>query len=190
MNYAPDLHKRIEQRLPLCFRRHVSTEDVLSEVWLDAVKHGESLRAMPDGRFRVWLRKSAEHNIINCGRRWFAEKRDMRREVALSSAALTNLGTVAAAQDQTPSSIQAKQELADSVQISLASLKSDYRRVLTMHYLHGEQLQTVAENMGRSPNAIGHLVDRARQKLGDRLGDVNRFFSDEFRPKRPANQDG
>jgi RNA polymerase sigma-70 factor (ECF subfamily) len=70
-----------------------------------------------------------------------------------------------AGESSTPSRKVSRKEAIRAVQVALASLPEAHRQALWLRYMQGLSLEESAKRMGRSPDAVRGLCDRAKQKL-------------------------
>jgi RNA polymerase sigma factor (sigma-70 family) len=63
-------------------------------------------------------------------------------------------------------------ELLDRLQKALDGLPADYRRVLRGVLVEKLPLTEIARRMGRTPNAVSHLLLRANRRLRESFGDT------------------
>ena len=63
----------------------------------------------------------------------------------------------------------------DRLKVALDTLKPDHREVILLARIRRLPIEDVAKRMGRSPDAVGHLLRRAIQKLKISFGDTDSF---------------
>ena len=63
----------------------------------------------------------------------------------------------------------------DRLKVALDTLKPDHREVILLARIRRLPIEEVATRMGRSPDAVGHLLRRAIQKLKIGFGDTDSF---------------
>ena len=161
------LQEKIRQRLSVGLRRKVSVLDVLQEVYLEAHRGLPTFEPRGPGTFGVWLKKIAEFKAREAVRRHSgARKRDARREVSRGARADTG---ALPAQSPSPSEVAMGEEKRDEILQALSGLSSDDRRVIELVQLGRLPIGTVAEMMGRTPQATRRLYSRALGRLADLL---------------------
>lgn len=84
------------------------------------------------------------------------------------------------------SKVLRREERFDRLQDALDKLPPDYRQVLVLSRLEGLSAQEIAQRMGRTPNAVYHLIVRALQLLREQFGDTESFHL----PDRPLRREG
>jgi RNA polymerase sigma-70 factor (ECF subfamily) len=67
------------------------------------------------------------------------------------------------ASEQLPTEVLERKETQDLVQMTLASIPGNYRKVLVLHYHRGLSLRDIASRVRKSEGAIKVLLHRARQ---------------------------
>jgi RNA polymerase sigma-70 factor (subfamily 1) len=161
------LQKKILKRLSAGLRRKVSVLDVLQEVYLEAHRGLPTFEPRGPGAFGVWLKKIAEFKAREAARRFSgAQKRDARREVSRGARADTGAHP---APDPSPSEVAMGEEKRDEILGAMSDLSPDYRRVIELVQLGRLPIGTVAEMMGRTPQATRRLYSRALGRLADLL---------------------
>jgi RNA polymerase sigma-70 factor (ECF subfamily) len=95
-----------------------------------------------------------------------------------------------AASGPTQSRVQRRQERFERLQAALDGLPPDYRRVLVLSRLDGLPAQEIARRMGRTSNAVYHLIVRGLQMLRDRFGDTDSFQLPDRPLRRGEGGDG
>jgi len=170
------LHRMVRLRLDARLRRRVDVSDVVQEAHLEATRRlGEYVRD-PGMPFYLWLRRIAEQTLVDLYRRHLgAQKRDLRREVALPEGALLEATSVALAEQlagslTTPSRAAGRAEAQASVRAALEELEAMDREVLALR--HFEQLSNAetAQALGIQPSAASKRYVRALRRLGEALG--------------------
>lgn len=139
-------------------------------VEIDEILHETSLRAFrslgsfaPDGKdsFFRWL----------CGiaKRAMAQLRDERRGRP-STLTAPAMGDVPAT-SPSPSKLERRNERFDRLEAALDQLPPEYREVLLLSRIEGLSAPEIGERIGRSANAVRHLIVRALRALRAWFGD-------------------
>jgi RNA polymerase sigma-70 factor (ECF subfamily) len=160
------------------FRLHtrVDADDVLQETFLRAYRSLERFEAADpknEESFLRWICGIAKHALG-----------DLARKAANCENPAASIERVAGEPSQ--SRVQRREERFDRLQRALDKLPPDYRRVLILSRLEGLSAQEIAERMGRTPNAVYHLIGRALQLLRERFGDTESLHL----PDRPLRREG
>jgi len=159
---------QLDQRL----RRRMSTSDLVQETMMAAHRDFAQFRGGSEGELLAWLRQSLSHCLSHAVEKNFrAQKRDMRREVAIeqvarklddSAAQMSNLFADKAA---TPSQVVVQRELAAELSDQLNKLKPSYRDVIVYRNLQGLSFDEIADRMGIKSGAARMLWTRAIAKF-------------------------
>jgi RNA polymerase sigma-70 factor, ECF subfamily len=146
----------------------VEPSDVVQEALLKAHQGQEQFKGATEAELTAWLRRILTNTMIDAFR-WFAgEGRDVRREVSLaaveqSSARLEALLT--ANPSASPSQHGMREEQLLRLAGALGKLPTDQRTAVELHHLQGYTLETIAEHMGRTKQAVGGLLRRGMSQL-------------------------
>ncbi|MEM6989015.1 MAG: RNA polymerase sigma factor [Myxococcota bacterium] len=150
-------------------------EDVVQDTFLDALsRHGDF---DPErGSMRAWL-CLASRNIIR--RQLQAHRRSAELGKTWESIDAT-LSQVFAALETTPLSdeVLAREDTRDLVNMTIANLPDQYRRVLEHKYVHGESLRELAGGLEVSEDAAKSLLARARRAFREAFSTLNAAFGD------------
>jgi len=159
---------QLDQRL----RRRMSTSDLVQETMMAAHRDFAQFRGGSEGELLAWLRQILSHCLSHAVEKNFrAQKRDMRREVAIeqvarklddSAAQMSNLFADKAA---TPSQVVVQRELAAELSDQLNKLKPSYRDVIVYRNLQGLSFDEIADRMGIKSGAARMLWTRAIAKF-------------------------
>jgi RNA polymerase sigma-70 factor (ECF subfamily) len=166
----------IGRRLGAELRARATVEDVLQETLLRAFRaigrfapqDGDASRS-----FFRWLSGIALKVILEIAARG-------RKERAIE------LDFEVPAREVSPSRKLQRQERLERLERSIARLEPDYRTVLTLVRLQGVPGNEAARRLGRSPNAVSHLLLRALRRLREVFGDTESLRLDERPPPESA----
>jgi RNA polymerase sigma-70 factor, ECF subfamily len=103
------------------------------------------------------LRRLLANNLGDEVRKARALKRDAGREEALESGV--------AGDDPTPASLAARAEQLDRLAAALEALPEVQRRAIELHYLFGQSVNEVAQQLERTPSAVAGLLYRGLEAL-------------------------
>ena len=162
----PIVHFRLDYRL----NGRVSESDVIQDTYVRAAQRIDSYLEKPTMPFFVWLRLEVQQQLIDIHRHHFgAEKRDIRREVAMAKpkSDQTSMAIAAhlVAQLTSVSQLFEKAEQIASVEKSLADMNELDREVIALR--HFEELSNIetAEVLGIQPAAASKRYLRALKRL-------------------------
>ena len=150
-------HAKLFSFLARLARDRARAEDLLEEVWLRLVTHGDRLR--PDTRLGPWLFTVARHlHVSHCRSR-------MLEDVYL----VDGISLWPSAPPSSPFDETATNELERRVEAALATLPAGYREALLLVWT-GELDQADAAGVcGLTPAAFRQRLKRARDLLARRL---------------------
>jgi RNA polymerase sigma-70 factor (ECF subfamily) len=167
------LRRMVQIRIDRRLRKRVDVSDVIQEVHLDAARRIGDYVDGPAMPFYLWLRLLASQKLVDlCRHHLGAEKRDVRREVALApfvEATSVALAEQLAGSLSTPSRAADRAEVEARVRAALEELEPIDREVLALR--HFEQLgnDEAAQALGIDPSAASKRYVRALKRLGEVL---------------------
>lgn len=171
--FHPRLRAVAARRLEAPLRGKVEPEDVLQQVYVDAVQHFGDFEIRGSDAFFAWLKRILESKLIDTHRRFHTRARDVDREVADGGPRSDyELLARTAVDSMTPSRVVAREEVQSLLLAALAGLSADHRRVLELRFLNGHTLSEVAAKMGRSTAAAQMLCARALRQLHAAIRDL------------------
>jgi len=133
--------------------------DVVQDTFLEALAHIDQYD--PDrGTMAAWLTTLSRNHINRAlkARGRFAAVAHWRSVDADLLAGFQRLAT-----EQLPLEVLERRETQDLVQMTLASIPGNYRKVLVLHYHRGLSLRDIASRAKKSEGAVKVLLYRARQ---------------------------
>src|SRR5262245_32587547 len=158
-------------------RARVSPSDIVQETLLEAHRDFGGFRGRSATEFLAWLRQILVHNLARVVERHvIAEKRDVRREVAMDniSASLERsamrLAHVLADDAASPSPVAVHGEHLRVLADSLTELPDDYRDVIVLRHMEGLSFKEIGERMDKTEGAVRMLWLRAMDRLRSLLG--------------------
>jgi RNA polymerase sigma-70 factor (ECF subfamily) len=135
-------------------------EDLTQETFLKAWREIKTLNS-PEG-FRGWLMTVAHHVVIDAARRKLRKKRDTGRE-----ASGTEVGALAD-DEMGPPELAEQGEEKNRVLAMLRQLPEEYRQVVAMRYLLGEDYEAIGRQLGVSNGSLRGLLSRGMAMLKDK----------------------
>ncbi len=133
--------------------------DVVQDTFLEALAHIDQYD--PDrGTMAAWLTTLSRNHITRAlkTRGRFATVTHWQSVDADLIARFQHLAT-----EQLPTEVLERKEIQDLVQMTLASIPGNYRKVLVLHYHRGLSLRDIASRARKSEGAVKVLLHRARQ---------------------------
>jgi RNA polymerase sigma-70 factor (ECF subfamily) len=151
-------------------RSKVDASDVVQEALLKAHRSFSTFRGTLEPELVAWLRKILVRSLIDVQRRYALNAgRRLERERSLdrvndqSSRSLAGLLRLAG---PSPSGAARQKETSVLLAEALGELDPDGREVILLRSLQELEWSEVAERMGRSPDAVRMLWNRALVRLG------------------------
>lgn len=159
--HRPALERHVRTRIGEHLRSKVEVDDVLQDTYLRAWKSMDGFQWMGKGSFLRWLKGIAEHAILKL------VNRHGREEVIFveEETARPDLGP-------SPSKALRRGERFSRLEEALDALSPEHREAVMLVRIKGLKVKEAAERMGRTPNAVMHLLLRAMKKLKDVLGET------------------
>lgn len=155
------------RKIPSSLRPKVGPEDILQQVYLDAMVRIGDFEPRDRGAFFRWLVRILESKLVDCRRFYGAGIRDAGREAprAETPSGFERLIARSAMDTATPSRILARKEKEAFFWAAMAGLSPDHRRVLELRFLQDLPVAEVARRLGRSVPAAQMLCVRALREL-------------------------
>jgi RNA polymerase sigma-70 factor (ECF subfamily) len=153
--HYPRLRMAIRARIPADQRHRVDEEDLLQATLVRALDKLDRFEYRGEGAFLAWMVQIATNLMLD----------ELRRRRPRPTA-----GGARAIEDfpgdgPSPSRIFSLVEDREQLERGLDALPSAQRDALVYHDLVGQDLGTLAEDMGRSRDAVRMLLSRARKAL-------------------------
>jgi RNA polymerase sigma-70 factor, ECF subfamily len=139
---------------------------VVQQTLLEAHAAGDGFAALESAQRLAWLRTALARNLADEYRKLHAGRRDVRREVEASAAALDGW---LAAQQSSPSEKADRNEQLLQLAAALEALPETQRAAVEAHYFEGRPVADVAAAMGKTTTAVAGLLKRGLQNLRDVL---------------------
>ena len=155
----------------------VDGEEILQETFVRAYESIDRFRWLGESSFFRWLCGIAKHVLLqSIDRARDCESIDDAHEAPFGAT--------------TPSRHLRREERFERLVESLASLSADYRDVIYMARIEGLTTKDIAQRMGRSPNAVSHLIARALAELKSRFGDTESLHLPQRSLLQERGEDG
>ena len=137
----------------------IEPEDIVSEAFLRALRSVDKFEWTGEESFLRWVLGIA---------------RNVRREEARRRKSVLSLERAesAAAAGPSPSRILAREERLERFEKAMRGLPEHYREVLRLVRIEGLKIHEAAERVGKSPDAVKHLLARALRSLREKLDDT------------------
>lgn len=154
-------------RLGANLRRKVESWDIVQEVMIDALRGVDSFDFRTEGAFLKFLNKVVENRIRDEADRWAAQKRSPDREIPLDNARSNETANPLdlPCSMPSPSSVLRLTEDLARLEAAIECLPDEYRELIIATKLEGRSFQELAEDLGKSPDAVRMQVNRAIMAL-------------------------
>ena len=157
-------------------RGKLDPSDVVQEVLLKAHQARHTVHCPTEAQEAAWLRTILANALADAVRRFRTGARDVNLERSLEAAleeSSAQMEKWLAGDSPTPETKLQRQEELLRLTGALAQLPEDQRMAVELRYLLGCPLEEIAQQMGRSKNAVAKLVFRGVQKLRQLIIDVD-----------------
>jgi RNA polymerase sigma-70 factor, ECF subfamily len=154
----------------------IDPSDVAQETLLRAHQALGQFRGRSEAEMAGWLRAILAHTLADALRRYQAGARDVAQERSLQAAleeSSSRLEAWVVADGSPPPEQVARQEQLLRLAEALARLPEDQRRAVELRHLRGGTVGEVAQQMGRSKEAVAKLLLRGVARLRQLLTDPN-----------------
>jgi len=145
--------------------------DLVQDVLIHALGGLGDFTYKNEGDFLRWLSRIAQNALRDNLDKLHADKRDIRKEVRLGGYGPTTggrfVGTPRPIDTTTPSVIMSRKEDLDKLENAIDQLKPEYRKVIVLAKIDGLSYNQIGERLGKSADAVGHLLSRAMVALTD-----------------------
>ncbi len=171
-SYRDHLAATAQSLLNPSLRSRVSSSDLVQDTLMEAHRDFGHFAGAGERELAAWLHKILLRNLADQADFHHAGRRDVRRERSLDAepeSSAPALVDALASPISSPSTQAMRREEADALAEALERLPADYRTVFILRNLEGVVFEEIASRMGRSPNAVRMLWERALQKLSQTL---------------------
>jgi RNA polymerase sigma-70 factor (ECF subfamily) len=174
------LNFRIQKKLTGKLAETHSSEDVLQESLVLAIRDFGKCRATNQAELGAWLNSVVDNRMRDIRKRIFAQKRaGTQCQAALprtAQSSMLNLLDVLEQSEASPSSRVARHDALKALQVGVASLPPEQREAIERRFLDGHSLNGVAGQMKKTPAAVRALIHRAKKALRGSMGQSSRWF--------------
>lgn len=176
--YYDQLIARVTSQMSNGLREKIAAEDVLQEVYAQAVRDIGRCRAESKAEFSAWLLAIANNRVRDVAKAFGRAKRGAQHRHVRTHArsSLEPIVEMLELDQHSPSSRVAIGEAERAIQMGVAMLPDEQRTALRLRYLEGRSLADVAEQMEKTPAAVRGLLHRAKVALRETMGNSSRWF--------------
>jgi RNA polymerase sigma-70 factor (ECF subfamily) len=168
VRHLPGLRAYVRLKAGPRVRAHEEVSDLVQSACREVLQDVGRHRWKDEDHFHRWLYVTALHKILDRNRYWKAAKRDAG-EVPLSGPQGDNVLADCYRTVCSPSRIMEQGEALICLEAVFDQLPEDYREVILLSRIVGLSHDEIAEQMGRSKNAITVLLSRALARLASLL---------------------
>lgn len=145
--------------------------DVVQSAMLAAHENWEQFRGTSREEFLAWIRQIVLRGLQRSQRRYvFTEKRDVRREIPLARLGEDRAGSGDLPGRESPPHVQVSiDEQRLLLETAMEQLSAEYRAVIEARSKHQLSFAQIAQQMGRSEDAVQKLWQRAIVRLKSEL---------------------
>lgn len=150
----------------------VDLSGVVQQTLLEAHLAAARMLSWTEAQRRAWLRRALANNLADEVRKFDTAARDISRERSLEAAleeSSARLEAWLAAEQSSPDERAARHEELLRLTAALAQLPADQQQAVELHYLKGQPVAAIAQQMQRTPGAVGALLVRGLKKLRQQL---------------------
>ncbi len=176
-----ELRHYVERNIPRRFRRTISADDVLQEVWVAAYRALADFRPEGPNAVERWLTTIASRKLIDALRAARCLKRaggDRERGPDARLTSCSHLFDHLCSPERTPSRTIQATEAGHTVLILLNMLNEPRRQAVKLHYIDGRSRAEVARELGKTEAAVNSLLFHGLRQLRDLLGNPAKYFTD------------
>jgi RNA polymerase sigma-70 factor (ECF subfamily) len=160
-HYRPFIRRLVQTKtagMPLSMLEH---DDLTQKSMIGLLSYRELFVPGRESELQALAMQIVTSKITDEVRYWKAQKRAGTPDPDES------VGSQPARSDSTPSRIASREEFVAQLKQCLARLPDQQREVLTLRVQHRQSLADVARQLGKSPEAVQMIEQRARRSLHD-----------------------
>jgi RNA polymerase sigma-70 factor (ECF subfamily) len=144
----------------------VGPSDLVQDTFLEAHRDFHCFQGTTREELLAWVRNILLHNLANVRRQYReAGKRQVQREVSLADTPLGQLLGGLTDPGESPSAQLIAQEQDEALEAAIDQLSEDHRQVIRWQKDEGCSFKEMARRMGRSPDAVRQLRNRALEQI-------------------------
>jgi len=167
--YGERVRRIIRFRLDTKLRPKLDSIDLVQDALILALGGLKDFTYRNEGDFLRWLSRIAENKLHDISKKFYADKRDIRKEISFKQEGGSTDGCFRGMAEPigttTPSVIMRKREALDRLEKALDTLKPEYKEVIVLKRIEGLSHAEIAERLSKSTNAVPMLLFRAMAAL-------------------------
>ena len=161
----PGLTHFVRRRMGAELASRESASDIVQSTCRELLRGASRFEDRGDASFQRWVQSAAEHKLQNRARHWNAERRNAGERSFDAVDAEGNGIEAEAPSSARPSQDARLREEAERLERAFRSLPVEYRTALVRSQVDGASHAEIAQEMGRTPEAVRKLVARAMARL-------------------------
>ena len=169
--YGERVRRIIRLRMGKELRPKLDSMDLVQDALVSALGGLGQFTYKNEGDFLRWLSRITQNALRDNLDKLYTDKRDIRKEVRLNDSRPTGRGDYVKVpgpiEVTTPSAIMSRKEDLDKLEKAIDELKPDYREVIVLSKIDGLSYKEIGDRLGKSIDAVGHLLSRAMVALTD-----------------------
>lgn len=160
--------------------RDVIAEDVVQDACCKIFRAATDFRAQNRGGLFAWFKKIVHNQLVDALRRQHQQRpADLpgaaAAEMTESRPVQMLLEELAVATDPRASVVIRHQELRQAFYAALEGMSAEHREVIQLLYFEDLTVEEAAERMGKTPDAVRGLRQRARERLKQAVVRLSRY---------------
>jgi RNA polymerase sigma-70 factor (ECF subfamily) len=166
--HLPELRAFVRLRAGEALRERESTSDLVQSTCRELLTHPDRFQFPNDQAFRRWLFTTATRKIADRADHYAAQRR-VKREEALANASGADDERMLACYQRfsSPSHRVTLQDEMAKIERAFDHLSEEQREVVTLAYLAHLSRKEIAEQLGKSENAVRITLHRALARLAE-----------------------
>ncbi|MFB0555368.1 MAG: sigma-70 family RNA polymerase sigma factor [Phycisphaerae bacterium] len=163
--YGERVRRIIRLRIDRKLRPKIDSVDVVQDALVLALAGLKNFTYRNEGDFLRWLSRIAENKLHDVLDKFYADKRDIRREIPFKKERMNtdggSFGVAGPLQTTTPSVLLSRKEQLDRLEKAIDNLKLEYREVIFLSRIERLSHDEIAAKLGKSKGAVAMLLSRA-----------------------------
>jgi len=163
--YGERVRRIIRLRIDRKLRPKIDSVDVVQDALVLALAGLKNFTYRNEGDFLRWLSRIAENKLHDVLDKFYADKRDIRREIPFKKEGMNtdggSFGVAGPLQTTTPSVLLSRKEQLDRLEKAIDNLKPEYREVIFLSRIERLSHDEIAAKLGKSKGAVAMLLSRA-----------------------------
>lgn len=162
--YRPYLRQLASADVDARLQGKLDLSGVVQQTLWEAHRGRGGFNGSADGARLAWLRRILLRNLLDEVRRLGRANADLSLELSLDDSS-AGVGAALESDDTSPSACAVRNEHVARLAAALEQLPPDQRTAVARHHLQGVPLAAVADELGRSKEAVAGLLHRGLTRL-------------------------